>query len=448
MEKRIDLKAYAKINLSLDVTGRREDGYHEVAMVMQAIGLYDDISVRLQSADGTADIVDASGFADTVGTSGSAGTVGTSGAADIVGASGSADTVGTSGFAGTVGAVEAADVSDVVGTANTVRADRDANTSEPQIVLHFKAGSEWNGSLDEIPTDSRNTAYKAAEIMLEEAGRISESAASAASSEDVEKGEISEDSVKVEGAEKAENSEDSVKAEGAEKAESVEGAEETKRTEKIEIEVVKNIPAAAGLAGGSADAAGVIMALNKLLELNLSLTRLCELAVHVGADVPFCVMTVAAMYRKELGVSGGTVCALAEGIGEILTPLRSVKFDVLLAKPPVSVSTKMIYAMLDSTQITRRPNNAKLIKGLETGSFSLIKESMFNVLEPVTFGVAPKSEVLKEQMEGRGSFAAMMSGSGPTVYALYTDRNKAIAAKNALHKLRDENYLVILTETL
>lgn len=433
MEKRIDLKAYAKINLSLDVTGRREDGYHEVAMVMQAIGLYDEISVRLQLADGTADIVDASGFADTVGTSGSAGTVGKSGAADIVGASGSADTVGTSGFAGTVGAVEAADVSDVVGTANAVRADRDTNTSGPQIVLHFKAGSEWNGSLDEIPTDSRNTAYKAAEIMLEEAERISESAASAASSED---------------AEKAENSEDSVKVEGAEKAESVEGAKETKRTEKIEIEVVKNIPAAAGLAGGSADAAGVIMALNKLLNLNLSLTRLCELAVRVGADVPFCVMTVAAMYRKELGVSGGTVCALAEGIGEILTPLRSVKFDVLLAKPPVSVSTKMIYAMLDSTQITRRPNNAKLIKGLETGSFSLIKESMFNVLEPVTFGVAPKSEVLKEQMEGRGSFAAMMSGSGPTVYALYTDRNKAIAAKNALHKLRDENYLVILTETL
>lgn len=433
MEKRIDLKAYAKINLSLDVTGRREDGYHEVAMVMQAIGLYDEISVRLQLADGTADIVDASGFADTVGTSGSAGTVGKSGAADIVGASGSADTVGKSGFAGTVGAVEAADVSDVVGTANTVRADRAANTSGPQIVLHFKAGSEWNGSLDEIPTDSRNTAYKAAEIMLEEAERISESAASAASSED---------------AEKAENSEDSVKVEGAEKAESVEGAKETKRTEKIEIEVVKNIPAAAGLAGGSADAAGVIMALNKLLNLNLSLTRLCELAVRVGADVPFCVMTVAAMYRKELGVSGGTVCALAEGIGEILTPLRSVKFDVLLAKPPVSVSTKMIYTMLDSTQITRHPNNAKLIKGLETGSFNLIKESMFNVLEPVTFEVAPKSEALKEQMEGRGSFAVMMSGSGPTVYALYTDRNKAIAAKNALHKLRDENYLVILTETL
>ncbi len=415
MEKRIDLKAYAKINLSLDVTGRREDGYHEVAMVMQAIGLYDDISVRLQSAEGAADIVGASGSVDTVGTSGAAGTVGASGAAD------------------TVGAVEAADVSDVVGTANTVRADRAANTSGPQIVLHFKAGSEWNGSLDEIPTDSRNTAYKAAEIMLKEAGRISESAASAASSEDTEN---------------SENSEDSVKAEDTEKGESIEGAEETKRIEKIEIEVVKNIPAAAGLAGGSADAAGVIMALNKLLELNLSLTRLCELAVHVGADVPFCVMTVAAMYRKELGVSGGTVCALAEGIGEILTPLRSVKFDVLLAKPPVSVSTKMIYTMLDSTQITRRPNNAKLIKGLETGSFSLIKESMFNVLEPVTFGVAPKSEVLKEQMEGRGSFAAMMSGSGPTVYALYTDRNKAIAAKNALHKLRDENYLVILTETL
>lgn len=415
MEKRIDLKAYAKINLSLDVTGRREDGYHEVAMVMQAIGLYDEISVKLQLADGTADIVRASGFVDTVRKSGAAGTVGKSGAAD------------------TVGAVEAADVSDVVGTANAVRADRDANTSGPQIVLYFKSGSEWNGSLDEIPTDSRNTAYKAAEIMLEEAGRISESAASAASSED---------------AEKVENSEDSVKVEGAEKAESVEGAKETKRTEKIEIEVVKNIPAAAGLAGGSADAAGVIMALNKLLELNLSLTRLCELAVHVGADVPFCVMTVAAMYRKELGVSGGTVCALAEGIGEILTPLRSVKFDVLLAKPPVSVSTKMIYTMLDSTQITRRPNNAKLIKGLETGSFNLIKESMFNVLEPVTFEVAPKSEALKEQMEGRGSFAVMMSGSGPTVYALYTDRNKAIAAKNALHKLRDENYLVILTETL
>ena len=117
MEKRIDLKAYAKINLSLDVTGRREDGYHEVAMVMQAIGLYDDISVRLQSAEGAADIVGASGSVDTVGTSGAAGTVGASGAAD------------------TVGAVEAADVSDVVGTANTVRADRAANTSGPQIEI-------------------------------------------------------------------------------------------------------------------------------------------------------------------------------------------------------------------------------------------------------------------------------------------------------------------------
>ncbi len=395
MEKRINLKAYAKINLSLDVTGRREDGYHEVAMVMQAINLYDEVSVILKSKTG--------------------------------------------------GAYDNDD--------NTcIEASYEASYGE--INLHFQAGKDWNGDIEEIPCDGRNTAYKAAEIMLEEFQRFrSFDAETRAETRRTEAANADEGA----GISTRGNAAVYTDLETGDKADICIGADNKADTDietcdksdvDIEINIVKNIPMAAGLAGGSADAAGVIMALNKMLGLDFSLTRLCELAVRVGADVPFCIMAVAAVYGKELGIGGGTTCALAEGIGEVLTPLRSVKFDVILAKPPVSVSTKTIYTMLDSTQINRHPNNAKLIKGLDTGSFGLIKESMYNVLEPVTFDIVPQSETLKEQMSGRASFAVMMSGSGPTVFSLYTDRKSAIAAEKNLRKLKEEGYSVILTETL
>ena len=269
----MDLKALAKINLGLDVLGRRENGYHDVRMVMQSVYLYDN--VRLEARE------------------------------------------------------------------------------EP--------GIELSSNLYYLPDDSGNIAYKAAQMMIEEFH--------------------------------------------------LEGG--------VRITLDKHIPVAAGMAGGSSNAAAVLFGMNRLFGLELTRQELMERGVLLGADVPYCILR-------------GTV--LAEGIGEKLTVLPSIpKCAVLIAKPPVSVSTRVVYEALDSKEIVKHPDIDGLIRALEEGSLKHAAACMGNVLEDVTILKYPVIREIKQEMLEAGALNAMMSGSGPTVFGLFENK---IKARNAQERIR------------
>lgn len=273
MKDTIQLKALAKINLGLDVLGRRENGYHDVRMVMQTIYLYDNITVTKKETPGV--------------------------------------------------------------------------TLESNLYY--------------LPTNEENIAYRAAKMLLDEFG--------------VENG--------------------------------------------VHITLDKHIPVAAGMAGGSSNAAAVLVGVNRLFALGLTEQELMERGVQLGADVPYCVMR-------------GTV--LAEGIGEELSPLPPLpKCYVLVAKPPVSVSTKTVYEKFDSQEITEHPDIDAIIRGLEEADIQKVAASMGNVLEKITVEDYPVIEEIKEVMKAEGALNAMMSGSGPTVFGLFEDKQ---TAKKAMYKLR------------
>lgn len=182
----------------------------------------------------------------------------------------------------------------------------------------------------------------------------------------------------------------------------------------------KHIPVAAGLAGGSSDAAAVLFGMNRMFGLHLQQKDLMERGVKLGADVPYCIMR-------------GTV--LAEGIGEELSVLPAMpKCTVLIAKPSVSVSTKVVYEALDSEKIIEHPDIDALIEGLRQKDLHRISENMGNVLEDVTIPMHPVIEELKQVMRENGAIGAMMSGSGPTVFGLFENR---AAAREAQRKIRE-----------
>ena len=261
----LKLKSLAKINLGLDVLGRRENGYHDVRMVMQTIYLYDDVTLR--------------------------------------------------------------------------------RTEEPGIRIQT--------NLFYLPVNENNIAYKAAKLLIDEF--------------DIQDG--------------------------------------------VSITLDKHIPVAAGLAGGSSNAAAVLFGMNKMFALGLSEQELMDRGVKLGADVPYCLMR-------------GTV--LAEGIGEELTRLPQMpNCYVLIAKPPISVSTKMVYEKLDSGEITDHPDIDGILQGLSEQSLEKVAASMGNVLERVTIGEYPVIEEIKNVMKAHGALNAMMSGSGPTVFGLFRDRRMA-----------------------
>lgn len=269
----MDLKALAKINLGLDVLGRRENGYHDVRMVMQSVYLYDN--VRLEARE------------------------------------------------------------------------------EP--------GIELSSNLYYLPDDTGNIAYKAAQMMIEEFH--------------------------------------------------LEGG--------VRITLDKHIPVAAGMAGGSSNAAAVLFGMNRLFGLELTRQELMERGVQLGADVPYCILR-------------GTV--LAEGIGEKLTVLPSIpKCAVLIAKPPVSVSTRVVYEALDSKEIVKHPDIDGLIRALEEGSLKHAAACMGNVLEDVTIPKYPVIREIKQEMMEAGALNAVMSGSGPTVFGLFENK---IKARNAQERIR------------
>ena len=270
------LKALAKINLGLDVLGRREDGYHNVRMVMQTIYLYDNITIR--------------------------------------------------------------------------------RTKESGITLE--------SNLYFLPNDEGNIAYKAAKLLMDE----------------------------------------------------------FQIQDGVHITLDKHIPVAAGLAGGSANAAAVLVGMNRMFSLGLSEEELMERGVNLGADVPYCVMR-------------GTV--LAEGIGEELTRLSALpKCYILIAKPGISVSTHTVYEKLDALSITEHPDIDGVIKGLENQDLKAIASSMGNVLEQVTVDAYPIIEKIKDVMKEQGALNAMMSGSGPTVFGIFRDRR---TAKEAFTKVKAQN---------
>lgn len=261
----IRLKAYAKVNLGLDVLGRRENGYHDVRMIMQNVNLFDKLTIRKKK----------------------------------------------------------------------------------------DKGIKVKTNLSYLPTDSNNLVYRAAAMLIEEF--------------DIRNG--------------------------------------------VDIDLYKFIPVAAGMAGGSADAAAVLYGMNELFGLGLSLEELMKRGVKLGADIPYCLM-------------GGTV--LAEGIGEKLTRLRSCPdCYFVVAKPPFAVSTKLVYEKLVLDGNTVHPDIDGIMAAIENQDVNGIASRLLNVLETVTAKEYPDIEGIKTKMREHGALNALMSGSGPTVFGIFDDKDKA-----------------------
>ena len=261
----ISLKALAKINLGLDVVRKREDGYHEVRMIMQTIHLYDKLDIK--------------------------------------------------------------------------------KTKDSGITIQ--------SNLSYVPTNENNLVYKAGKLLMDEFSI----------------------------------------------------------TEGVSVNLNKRIPVAAGMAGGSTDAAAMLYGMNQLFDLGLSRKDLMERGVKIGADVPYCLMR-------------GT--ALAEGIGEKLTQLPPmVKCPVLIAKPQISVSTKFVYENLKLNEETVHPDISQLVTDIKNKDLHAIAGHMGNVLESVTIPAYPIIADIKKKMLDSGAVNSMMSGSGPTVFGLFDDEETA-----------------------
>ncbi|EKQ50852.1 MULTISPECIES: 4-(cytidine 5'-diphospho)-2-C-methyl-D-erythritol kinase [unclassified Clostridium] len=278
------IKAYGKINIALDVVGKRDDGYHLLKMIMQTIDLYDIIEIERSNSG-----------------------------------------------------------------------------------INLRCNKHY------VPTDERNLAYKAAKL-FKEVYSINDG---------------------------------------------------------VDINLVKNIPVSAGLAGGSTDAAGVLKLMNKLFNINADDERLKELGLKLGADVPYC-------------INGGT--ALCEGIGERITPLKKFQNKILvLIKPPFGVSTKEVYKAFDLSKVVLHPRIDEIIKGMENDDIYCVVNNMKNLLENVTLKKHRIISNIKEETKLNGAIGSMMSGSGPTVFAFFDDMLKAqICYDNMKKKYKD----VFITRTI
>ena len=189
----------------------------------------------------------------------------------------------------------------------------------------------------------------------------------------------------------------------------------------VHIHLQKKIPIAAGMAGGSTDAAAAMKGISRLFDLEISLEQLMKLGMTIGADVPYCIL-------------GGT--ALAEGIGEKLTPLTPAPdFYILVAKPEISVSTKYVYEHLDAAGITKHPDIDGMVLSIESGSLQGILDRMGNVLETVTIPAHPEIDTLKHRIRELGAVNSLMSGSGPTVFGIFLSEQ---GAEFACEQLKSE----------
>ena len=188
----------------------------------------------------------------------------------------------------------------------------------------------------------------------------------------------------------------------------------------VDIDIFKRIPVGAGLAGGSGNAAAVLYGLNKIYETNFSKEQLCHIGVELGADVPYCIY--------------GTTM-LAGGIGEKLSPLTDFpKTPIVLIKPNFSVSTPTIYKKIDESPIIRHPDTSALCDAIKNGDVNTVAAGMYNVMEEITSSMHPVIKDIKEELLNRGALGAIMSGSGPSVFALFdnyeTAKNAALPFKN------------------
>lgn len=201
---------------------------------------------------------------------------------------------------------------------------------------------------------------------------------------------------------------------------------------QVDIAIEKRIPVCAGMAGGSSDAAAVLLAMNELTEANLPLERLAEIGQAVGSDVPYCVM-------------GGT--ALAEGRGELLTPLPSLpRCHVVVCKPAFAISTPQLFSRVDVRKIVRRPDTNGLLAALRGGDLAGVARRMYNVFEDV---LEPRRRMeidsIKAALIDCGALGAAMTGSGPTVFGLFDDR---AAGEGACQRLRGLYQDVFLCQTV
>lgn len=276
----MQIKAYAKINISLDVVGKREDGYHLLKMIMQNIDLYDLVTVE-KSCSG----------------------------------------------------------------------------------IGITCNKQY------IPTDERNLAYKAAKLF--------------------------KDTYNIEGG--------------------------------VTINIRKNIPVSAGLAGGSTDAAAVLKAMRKVYDVDISNEELERLGLKIGADVPYC-------------IRGGT--ALCEGIGEIITPLDSFKnYIVVLVKPNFGVSTKEVYGGIDIKKIYKHPDTEEIISAMKNGNIHYVAKNMRNVLENVTLRKHYCLREIKQEFIRMDAIGTLMSGSGPSIFAFFEDMVKAQSCYDRMKSKYNEVYL-------
>ncbi|OPJ54802.1 4-(cytidine 5'-diphospho)-2-C-methyl-D-erythritol kinase [Alkalithermobacter paradoxus] len=278
----IKLKSRAKINLSIDVVGKREDGYHLVEMIMQSIDLYDNIQIE--------------------------------------------------------------------------------EIKEDKIIIQSENKN--------VPLDESNIMYKAASLVKQKFN--------------IKTG--------------------------------------------VKINLHKNIPVAAGMAGGSSNGAAVLVGLNNIWNLNLREDELMDLGLSLGADVPFCIM-------------GGA--ALAQGIGEKLTKIKGLKdTHILICKPNIFVSTKDVYTNLDMSKVRKRPDTQMLLDYINKEDIKGLCTNMENVLESVTEKKYPVISEIKNKMIKYKALGSMMSGSGPTVFGIFDDYEKGQYAKENLKLIHEETYLV------
>ncbi|NLU10308.1 MAG: 4-(cytidine 5'-diphospho)-2-C-methyl-D-erythritol kinase [Tepidanaerobacter acetatoxydans] len=198
----------------------------------------------------------------------------------------------------------------------------------------------------------------------------------------------------------------------------------------VSIDIHKNIPLAAGLAGGSSDAAAVIIGMNELFELKIPKDELMTLGKRIGADVPFCIL-------------GKT--ALARGIGEQLTPLKSLSgLSILLVKPPYCISTKEVYNRLDVKNIKIRPDTKAMIDYIEHQDIGKIASGLCNVLEEVTLRLYPELGDIKKRMLQKGALGSIMSGSGPSVFGIFENIRDA---KRAADDFAVKDSWIFVTKT-
>ena len=294
----ITKKAYGKVNLGLDITGRREDGYHLVRMVMQSVDIFDTLTF---------------------------------------------EKIETTTYISNSGTGESLD-------------DGKKTENSPIIIT---ATNDPSLSLGED-----NLIYKAARLLMDRFNI----------------------------------------ADG------------------VRISLTKEIPIAAGMAGGSSDCAATLKGINELFELGLSEEELRDIGVTLGADVPYCIM-------------GGTT--LSEGIGEVLTRLPDIpKVTFLLAKPEFGISTKEAYGAFDSIPEAdvKHPDIDGMVEAVRSGNLSGITDRLGNVLEQASIPAHPQIEEIKKIMGENGAEAALMSGSGPTVFGIFTDTDRAWAALERLQE--------------